>query len=99
MLDRLQVKLAAVGYRVQRGRLVSDLDATYAGEPPGHLFVLGPTNPPLHVRATTMPGVLVESLQVTSPEEAAQLKRDSVRQAIALAYADALQAYLMGGSK
>jgi N-acetylmuramoyl-L-alanine amidase len=41
-----------------------------------------------------MPGIVIEALYVTSPDEAAQLKRDSVRQAIAVAYADALQEYL-----
>jgi N-acetylmuramoyl-L-alanine amidase len=99
VLDQLQAKLAGVGYQVQKSRLINDLDVTYPGEPPGHMFVLGPVHPPLHVRATTMPGVISESLYVTSPEEAAQLNRDVVRQAIALAYADALQAYLRGSSK
>ena len=42
-----------------------------------------------------MPGVIVESLYVTAPAEAAELLQDDVRQTIALAYADALQAYLL----
>jgi N-acetylmuramoyl-L-alanine amidase len=40
----------------------------------------------------------VESLYVTSPAEAALLKQDAVRRAIALAYADGLQAFLTGAA-
>ena len=45
-----------------------------------------------------MPGVIVESLYVTSPAEAALLKQDAVRRAIALAYADGIQNYLTGAA-
>ena len=41
-----------------------------------------------------MPGITIEALYVTSPAEAAALKQDNVRDAIALAYADALQEFL-----
>jgi N-acetylmuramoyl-L-alanine amidase len=99
VLDQLRAQLAAVGYQVQTNRLMSDLEPTYPGEPPVHMFVLGPAHPPLHPRATAMPGVISESLYVTSPDDAAQLNRDAVRQAIALAYADALEAHLTGSSK
>ena len=94
VLDQLAQHLAAVGDPVQRSELRNDSWSDVPGEPPGHLFLLGPVNPPHHVRAALMPGVIVESLYVTSPAEAALLKQDSVRQAIAQAYADALQLYL-----
>src|SRR5207247_5995882 len=93
VIDQLRAKLAGAGYQVQTSRLINDLEPTYPGEAPGHMFVLGQAPLPRHVRATTMPGVISESLYVTSPEDAAQLNRDAVRQAIARAYPDAVQAY------
>ena len=93
VLDQLKEKLEGVIGPVQ-GEVLPDL-AIDSSSPPEHLFVLGHVNPPRHVRATEMPGVLAEALYVTAPEQAVQLKQDAVRQAIALAYADALQAYLL----
>lgn len=95
VLDALQSKLDSLGYQVPAGLLSTDLDAD-TSVPPQHLFLLGPLDPPRHVRATWMPGVLAESLYVTSPWQAVALNKFSVRQAIALAYADALQMYLTG---
>jgi N-acetylmuramoyl-L-alanine amidase len=37
---------------------------------------------------------VIEALYITSPAEAIALKQDNVRNAIALAYADALQEFL-----
>jgi N-acetylmuramoyl-L-alanine amidase len=93
-LGQIQGKMAGAGYPVQVPQL--HVDTWQDGL---HFFELGPINPPGHVRATHMPGVLSETLYITSPIEAAQLKRDTVRQAIALAYADALQAFLTGGGR
>jgi N-acetylmuramoyl-L-alanine amidase len=95
VVEELDARLASVGYPVSQGELITDLAAD-SSSPPKHIFMLGPTNLPDHVRATAMPGVLSETLYVTSGEQAAQLKRDDVRQAIALAYADALESYLLG---
>jgi N-acetylmuramoyl-L-alanine amidase len=95
VLQQLKTKLAGAGYTSQDGMLETDLAAD-SSNPPLHEFVLGPIAPPRHVRATTMPGVLAESLYVTSPDQAAELNKDGVRQAIALAYADALQQYFAG---
>jgi hypothetical protein len=94
VLGNLQDKLALAGYPVERADLHDDLWADNT-----HLFVLGPVNLPGHVRAIEAPGVLAESLYVTSPLDGPDLKRDSVRNAIALAYADALQAFLTGADK
>lgn len=98
VLDQLEAKLAEAGYPVRKRELRSDLWSDNPDDPVSHLFLLGPANPPRHIRATEMPGVVAESLYVTSPTEAAQLKKSAVRQAIALAYADALQEYLLSGS-
>jgi N-acetylmuramoyl-L-alanine amidase len=93
-LDHLEAKLAKVGYPVEKRELLSDLLEDYPGGPESHYFLLGPASPPRHPRSTQMPGIIVEALYVTSAEEAVQLNRDEVRQAIALAYADALQEFL-----
>jgi hypothetical protein len=93
VLDHLKSKLASTGGTKFGGSLVTDLSVD-SSDPPEHMFVLGPVNLPRHVRTVAMPGVLAESLYVTSPAHAAVLKRDDVRQSIALAYADALQDYL-----
>ena len=94
VLDHLSKGLAGAGYPAKRSELRNDLWSDVPGEPPTHLFMLGPANPPRHVRAITMPGIVIEAMYVTSPEEAAQLKKDSIRQAIAQSYADALQEFL-----
>ncbi|MEO6458348.1 MAG: N-acetylmuramoyl-L-alanine amidase [Chloroflexia bacterium] len=97
VLDYLRTNLDASGSDEYNGELLTDLDAD-PSDPPLHMFVLGPALPPRHVRALVMPGVLSESLYVSWPEHLTQLRKESVRQAIALAYADALQEYLTGDS-
>jgi|GEM_PF-3343196 len=94
VLDHLEAGLAAIGSPIQQRELRNDFWADTPGAAPGHLFLLGPAALPRHPRALTMPGMVVESLYVTSPPEAADLLQDRVRQAIALAYADALQEFL-----
>jgi N-acetylmuramoyl-L-alanine amidase len=93
VLGNLQDELAHADYRVQRAELHDDLWPDNK-----HLFMLGPVNLPSHVRSSQMPGVLSESLYVTTPD-GPDLKRDDIRNAIALAYADALQAFLTGADK
>jgi N-acetylmuramoyl-L-alanine amidase len=94
VMDQLEAKLAEAGNPITQRELRSDLWSDGPNDPYKHLFLLAPAEPPSHPRGTHMPGLIVESLYVTSPTEAAQLKQDRVRQAIALAYADALQQYL-----
>jgi N-acetylmuramoyl-L-alanine amidase len=94
VMDQLEAKLAEAGNPITQSELRSDLWSDGPNDPYKHLFLLGPAEPPSHPRSTHMPGLIIESLYVTSPTEAAQLKQDRVRQAIALAYADALQQYL-----
>ncbi|MDQ2810193.1 MAG: N-acetylmuramoyl-L-alanine amidase [Chloroflexota bacterium] len=97
VLDHLEAGLAAIGSPIQQRELRNDFWSDTPGEAPGHLFLLGPAALPRHPRALAMPGMIVESLYVTSPPEAADLLQDRVRQAIALAYADALQEFLTAG--
>jgi N-acetylmuramoyl-L-alanine amidase len=94
VMDQLEAKLAEAGTPITQRELRSDLWSDGPNDPYKHLFLLGPAEPPSHPRGTHMPGLVIESLYVTSPTEAALLKQDRVRQAIALAYADALQQYL-----
>ncbi|MDQ3706997.1 MAG: N-acetylmuramoyl-L-alanine amidase [Chloroflexota bacterium] len=94
VLDHLWARLEEAGYTIEKSELRSDFWSDSPGEPPGHLFLLGPAEMPRHPRAIKMPGVLIEAFYVTSPQEAEYLNRDEVRQTIAEAYADALQEYL-----
>ena len=104
VLDQLELKLAEVGYPVQKRELRSDRWAETKGGPEYHLFLLGPADrpnqprgpddPARHPRAVKMPGIIVEALYITSPDEVEQLKQGPVRQAIAAAYADAITIYL-----
>jgi N-acetylmuramoyl-L-alanine amidase len=94
VMDQLEAKLADAGNPITQRELRTDLWSDGPNDPYKHLFLLGPAEPPSHPRGTHMPGIIAESLYVTSPTEAALLKQDRVRQAIALAYADALQQYL-----
>ena len=57
-------------------------------------FVLHQQNLPRHPRATLMPGVLSEGLFLSHPYELSLLKQGRVRQSMAAAYYDAIQAFL-----
>lgn len=94
VLDHLESRLTRAGYPIEKSELRNDLWADSPGEEPRHLFMLGPAELPRHPRAVKMPGILIEAFYVTSPTEAEYLNRDDTRQAIAEAYADALQEYL-----
>lgn len=76
------------------------VDAGFHDDPPlrkpfGHLFLVGPQTPRV-ARVSLMPGVVGESLYVTSDREASLLQDESTLQAIAGAYADAAIAFLGG---
>jgi N-acetylmuramoyl-L-alanine amidase len=94
-LDHLEIELAAIGYPVTARELRNDLFSDGPGDPPGHLFLTGPAEAPRHPRAVTMPGAIVEALYITSPDEVQQLLEPAVRQAIARAYAAALEDFLL----
>jgi N-acetylmuramoyl-L-alanine amidase len=59
----------------------------------GHLFVLGPAGGRI-VRASNMPGVLVEGMFLTNQADAKLLADDTTIQALARGYADGIAAYL-----
>jgi N-acetylmuramoyl-L-alanine amidase len=61
-------------------------------KPFGHLFLVGPKTPRV-ARVSRMPGVVGESLYVTSTTESALLKKPSIQQAIAAAYVRAVDDY------
>lgn len=86
-LDNILAQLGAAGYRsIDRGAK-DDLGASYPGY---HYFALGPA---LSAHPSEMPAIIVESLFVTNDVEAALLRTDAVRQAIATGYARAITAY------
>jgi N-acetylmuramoyl-L-alanine amidase len=95
-LDHLETELAAIGYPVTARELRNDLFSDGPGDPIGHLFLTGPVEKPKRPRAAEMPGTVVEALYITSPDEVQQLLQPTVRQAIARAYAGALEDYLLG---
>lgn len=65
------------------------------GKPYGHLFIGGPKTPRV-ARPLDMPAVTGETLYLTNDREAALLQDESILDAIALAYADAVDEFLSG---
>jgi N-acetylmuramoyl-L-alanine amidase len=61
-------------------------------KPYGHLFVVGPQTPRV-ARVSEMPGVIGESLYVTSDVESRLLASEEIQRAIAASYARAVQRY------
>jgi N-acetylmuramoyl-L-alanine amidase len=61
-------------------------------KPYGHLFVIGPQTPRV-ARVSEMPGVIGESLYVTSDVESRLLASEEMQRAIAASYARAVQRY------
>lgn len=92
VLAHLDETLTEAGIDLDGGSTMDDLEIDDTGL---HLFMLGPSKPPRHPRAIEMPGVLGETLYITLPSSAKLLMSEDVRQEIALAYADALQEYLL----
>jgi len=87
--------LAGIGYDSPDRGVRVDSELNDPDEPVKHLIVLGPETPRLQ-RPSQMPGVLSETLFITHDEEVQLLHDDAVRQRLAVAYADAIQAYLQG---
>lgn len=68
-------------------------DDARLGKPYGHLFLVGPQTPRV-ARVSEMPGVVGESLFMTSDREAALLQDPAILDAIAQAYFDAAASFL-----
>lgn len=87
----LLTNLRGAGYAdVVNGGFRDDGDL---GKPYGHLFLVGPITPRV-ARLSQMPGVVGESLFVTSDRESALLKDDAVIDAIAQSYFEAALSFL-----
>jgi N-acetylmuramoyl-L-alanine amidase len=67
-------------------------DDTPLQKPYGHLFLVGPQTPRV-ARVSAMPGVVGESLYITSDVESQLLASESVQRAIAAAYRRGVEAY------
>lgn len=82
-------QLASIGYKtVDRG---VQTDSTAVGQG-NHFYVLGPDA----TRPTRMPGALAEGLFLTNPRDAAQLRDPRTLDALARAYARAIELYYGG---
>ncbi len=95
-LTHIREELKKAGYEsLNRG--IKDDTVLYRNR--GHLFLLGPATGTsswrriVHPRETKMPGILGETLFVSNDTEAALLRREDIRAAIARGYADAVDAY------
>lgn len=88
--EELVAGLRAAGYEevIDRGAN----DDPPLRKPHGHLFLVGPQTPRV-ARASAMPGIVGESLYVTSDVESRLLATEPVQRAIAAAYARAVQRY------
>lgn len=88
VMSGLTARMGAAGKPVTpRGVL---RDAVLGG---GHLYLLGPAGGRI-ARASNMPGVLVEGLFLTNPDDAALAADPATIQALARGYADGIAAYL-----
>lgn len=91
--ENLRRELAAIGYNALDRGIKDDSNFRIFRGRAYNLYVLGPgTGPRPHV-ATQMPGVLGESLFISNPADAAMLRRERTRDAIAAGYRDAIVAY------
>lgn len=86
-LDSLIKELGNIGYTAYNRGIHDDYGVSRAGY---HFFVLGPTA----ARPSAMPAIIGEGLFVTNSADAAILKSDSGRQAIARGYYQAIRAYV-----
>ena len=89
--DALLVGMRGLGYTVHPRGIMNDAPI---GERYGqaHTFLLGDA---LGTHTTTMPGLICEPLFLTNAGDAALLNRDGTLQALAVAYADGIDAYFL----
>jgi N-acetylmuramoyl-L-alanine amidase len=87
ILAGITQNIRAAGYTSLVVRGVQDDSALFG--PKGHLYIFSGES----ARASTMPGVLTESLFITSPADALQLSQPKIIQAIASGHAQGIAAY------
>jgi len=94
VLENLISQIRAMGYDVRNRGMKEDSNFRVWQGRSYNLFVLGPARTePVITRATQMPGILVETLFVSNPTEAALLARDEVLEAIARGYYQGIVGY------
>jgi N-acetylmuramoyl-L-alanine amidase len=81
-----------LGYDMRDRGVLRDTAFSTAANPDAYLILLGPETKRI-ARASQMPGVLSEPLFLTHREELALVKDETVRYRLAVAYADAIDAY------
>lgn len=84
---------ADLGYPIRDRGVLDDLEAQEPGKPGTHLVLLGPQTGRI-VRAAELPGALSETGFITDDAEARLLADPQALDRFALAYADAISAYL-----
>src|SRR5579884_452015 len=77
----------------QAGRPITPLGVLRDSTLGGSLYLLGPAGGRI-ARASNMPGILIEGLFLTNPDDAALLADPATLQALARGYADGIAAYL-----
>lgn len=87
--DQVWDAVAAAGHKLHDNTVRDDTDA---GGTPGHLALLGPGTPRVP-RITRVPGVLIEPVFLTDPEEGRLIQDPAIQQAIAQGLSQAIQAY------
>ena len=94
VLESLVSEIRATGYNVRNRGMKEDANFRIWQGRSYHLFVLGPPRTePMITRAAQMPGILVETLFISNPTEAALLAREEVLDAIARGYYQGIVAY------
>ncbi len=94
VLESLVSEIGATGYEVQNGGMKEDASFRIWQGRSYHLFILGPPRTTTTLsRATQMPGILVETLFISNPTEAALLAREDVLDAIVRGYYEGIVAY------
>ncbi|MHB0858834.1 MAG: N-acetylmuramoyl-L-alanine amidase family protein [Anaerolineae bacterium] len=91
--EHLVAAFADVGYETFDREVQDDLVLDDPREPGSHLIVLGPESERI-VRPSQAPGALSETCFLTHSEEAKLIRNPKVLDRLALAYADAITAFL-----
>jgi N-acetylmuramoyl-L-alanine amidase len=87
--------IRGLGYDARDRGVEDDLSILVPGKPGSHLIILGPVGERI-VRSSQMPGALNETLFLSNDREAELLTDPAAQRVMALAYADAIDAYFAG---
>jgi N-acetylmuramoyl-L-alanine amidase len=91
----IEAAFNALGYTIANRGVLDDVELAEPGQPGQHLVLLGPQSERI-VRPSIMPGVLSETVFLTQPDELALVRDPEVQAQLAVAYADAIDAYFAG---